>query len=76
MGKAPVFSRFADCILLKVAGGEQVLALISMRRARTTERCCGVLCCFVRSAQKRNVPVNRKSPGRIWDMGAMARGRA
>lgn len=40
------------------------------------DRCCGVYRCFARSAQKKNAPVNRKSPGRILDMGSMARGRA
>ena len=72
--KPQFFLRFSDCIA-QSCGGKQEVALISIRRTRTMERCCGVHRCLVRSAQK-NAPVNRKSPGRILGMGAMARGRA
>ena len=68
MGKSPVFSSLLGRYCSKL-WGEQEVALILIRRTRTMERCCGVLRCLVRSVQKKCAPVNRKSPGRILDMG-------
>ena len=72
--KPQFFLRFSDCIA-QSCGGELEVALISLRRTRTMELCCGVHRCLVRSAQKKR-PGESKITGAYLGHGAMSRGRA
>ncbi len=71
----PQFFFASRTVLLKVAGANRRLPLFRFaghEQWSDAAVCTVVLCVLL----KKNAPVNRKSPGRILDMGAMARGRA
>ena len=75
MGKSPVFSSLLGLYCSKLRGRAGGCPYFD---SQDTNNGVAVAVCTVvlRVLLKKNAPVNRKSPGRILDMGAMARGRA